>query len=313
MKILINYVSPEPEFVHSRRMNTATGYAMGGFEKVIEYSLGDIDANFRRKNEHILKHKRGAGYWLWKPYIVRKTLEGMGERDFLFYCDACSLFVGPIDPFIELMRKKGQDVLPFTGGKHVAAQYTKRDAFILMDCDAARYADSYQLMGGFHLWRKTAFSMKFVNSWLSYAQDERIITDRPNQCGKENYPGFIENRHDQSILSLLCKKNQLEEYDNTASVIFHQHAYKKGYTHFRQTEPSFIFHFRIAFRTCYYFCLRYPMKLRLNFLILREICLLRVKTFKVNSNVLKQLVARHLSPMAKHRIKQLRRYLGLFL
>ena len=26
---------------------------------------------------------------------------------------------------------------------------------------------------------------------------------------KENFPGFIENRHDQSVFSLLCKKNSI--------------------------------------------------------------------------------------------------------
>ncbi len=111
MKILINYATPA--FARSRRINTATGYAMGRFDKVIEYSPEDLDENFRRKNQHILKHKKGGGYWLWKPYIIRKTLEGMEEGDFLFYVDAGSFFLGPVEPLIEIMRQKGQDVLPF--------------------------------------------------------------------------------------------------------------------------------------------------------------------------------------------------------
>ena len=310
MKILINYASAVPEYVHCRRMNTATGYAMGGFDKVIEYSPeGLLDEDFRRKNEHILKYKKGAGYWLWKPYIVRKTLEEMGEEDFLFYSDARGLFLGPIDPFIELMRKKNQDILAFIGG-YVEAHFTKRDAFILMDCDTARYADSRQFKVGYHLWRKTAFSMKLVNSWLSYAQDERIITDMSNRCGKENYPGFIEHRYEQSIFSLLCKKNQLEGYDKIDSAIFQKGW--AGYIHFRQADPSFIFHFRRDFWTCYYFCLRYPMKFRLNFLILREIYLMRKGSKSLSEliniliHALIAIVSWHLNPLnwAKRRIKR---------
>ena len=76
MKILINYATPE--FAHRRRIQTATAYAVGGFDKVIEYSPEDLDEEFRRKNEQILKHKRGGGYWLWKPYIIKKTLAEMG-------------------------------------------------------------------------------------------------------------------------------------------------------------------------------------------------------------------------------------------
>ena len=35
-------------------------------------------------------------------------------------------------------------------------------------------------------------------------------SDRPNVCGLHNLPGFIEHRHDQSILSLLALRDQLE-------------------------------------------------------------------------------------------------------
>ena len=171
---------------------------MGGFDKVMEYSPEDLDEEFRRKNEQILKHKKGGGYWLWKPYIIEKTLATMEKEDFLFYADAGSLFTGPIEPFIELMRQRNQDVLPFQT-KTVESHWTKRDAFILMDCHTAPYADTKQLMAGFSLWKRTAFSMKLANEWLSYAQDERIITDIPNQGGKDNYPGFQAHRHDQSI------------------------------------------------------------------------------------------------------------------
>ena len=46
---------------------------------------------------------------------------------------------------------------------------------------------------------------------MGYACDARIITDMPNVCGKQNYRGFIEHRHDQSIFSLLTKKYQVSQ------------------------------------------------------------------------------------------------------
>ena len=48
--------------------------------------------------------------------------------------------------------------------------------------------------------------MDFFAEWLRHAQDERNLTDAPNQCGLPNYPGFVEHRHDQSILSLLGRR-----------------------------------------------------------------------------------------------------------
>ena len=47
---------------------------------------------------------------------------------------------------------------------------------------------------------------KFLQDLLYYSQDKRIITDDPNTLGLSNYPEFIENRHDQTILSILTKK-----------------------------------------------------------------------------------------------------------
>ena len=265
MKILINYATPE--FAHSRRIQTATAYAMGGFDKVIEYSPEDLDEEFRRKNEQILKHKKGGGYWLWKPYIIEKTLATMEEEDFLFYADAGSLFVGPIEPFIELMRQKNQDVLPFPI-RTVESHWTKRDAFILMDSDTASYADTKQIMAGFSLWNKTASSMKLADEWLSYAQDERIITDIPNQGGKDNYPGFQAHRHDQSIWSLLCKKHQLDGVRKLANAIVEERNIRGK----KRIDPDVILLYRrhIA-KAGFYFCSRHPMKFRLNFLILREV------------------------------------------
>ena len=248
MKILINYATPE--FARPRRINTATGYALGGFDKVIEYSPQDLDEDFRRKNERILKQEKGGGYWLWKPYIIRRTLQGMEEGDFLFYADAGSFFTGPVEPLIELMEKKNQDVLPFLA-RGLERHWTKRDVFTLMGCDTAEYADTRQFKATFSLWRKTAFSLKLADEWLSHSQDERMITDTPNQSGKDNYPGFRGNRHDQSVWSLLCKKHRLKSH---------------------RTKPGFVLHCRRGIRKYgYFFCLTHPTKLRLNFLILREV------------------------------------------
>ena len=41
---------------------------------------------------------------------------------------------------------------------------------------------------------------------LYFSQDKRIITNDPNTQVLPNYVGFQENRHNQSILSLLLKK-----------------------------------------------------------------------------------------------------------
>ncbi len=49
-----------------------------------------------------------------------------------------------------------------------------------------------------------------VAEWLRYAGDERVVTDIPNQMGLPDFDGFIDHRFDQSILSNLIYKLDLE-------------------------------------------------------------------------------------------------------
>jgi hypothetical protein len=58
---------------------------------------------------------------------------------------------------------------------------------------------------GFIMLKKNMETIAFISEWLTYTQDSRICSDIPNIFGA-NDPSFIENRHDQTILSLLCKK-----------------------------------------------------------------------------------------------------------
>lgn len=40
-----------------------------------------------RHKDFIENNKRGYGYWIWKPYIIKKTMEKMKDGDFLLYLD----------------------------------------------------------------------------------------------------------------------------------------------------------------------------------------------------------------------------------
>lgn len=209
MKVLINYANKT--FRPQQKRNTKTGKEIGRFDKVISYSPNNIDPAFYRENEHILSQKRGNGYYLWKPYFIEKTLRQLSDGDFLFYCDSAAFFIETFDPLIEICKNTGQDIIPFEI-PFVEKNWTKRDAFILMNCDSSEFSESKQRLAGFTLWRKSDFTMNFVAEYLKYGRDSRIITDSENVLGYDNYPGFIENRHDQSIFSLLSKQYGLEAF-----------------------------------------------------------------------------------------------------
>jgi hypothetical protein len=78
-----------------------------------------------------------------------------------------------------------------------------------MDCDNKEYWYSLQCDAAFALFRKSSLSIQFLEKWLEYDKDERILTNIANTCGKKNLPGFVSHRNDQSVLSLLAHKFQI--------------------------------------------------------------------------------------------------------
>ena len=88
---------------------------------------------FYKKNKQVLDNPRGAGYWLWKPYIILYTLKNkMHEGDVLIYIDSGTKLTGNLKPLVELALKK--DIVLFYNDGHKNSTWTKRDCFFYMDC-----------------------------------------------------------------------------------------------------------------------------------------------------------------------------------
>ena len=177
-------------------------------DRVHAFSPWDIDKEFRQQNKKILKRYRGAGYWLWKPYFIQKVLRTMEDNEYLLYLDAGSRIIDSIRPLIDLFANN-KPIICFELS-YPEKHWTKRDCFIALNCDSPLYADTNQRVACFHLWKKCAASLDFVDEWLRFAVQRPLINDSPSKV--PNYPGFIEHRHDQSIFSLLSKKYELEAF-----------------------------------------------------------------------------------------------------
>lgn len=199
MLYVINYADKKYEKV--RLMNTRFAYLKGKCDRVIEYSPESIDDDFLEKNKLILKNKKGGGYWLWKPYIINKTLDIINEGDYLFYCDAASIIINPISDLIEFMNKYEQSLLLFElPFKEV--QFTKKEVFNRLKVDENVLFEN-QILAGFILLKKSKIACQFVREWLALSQDYLLISDEIILPQNEL---FYQSRHDQSILSVLAKK-----------------------------------------------------------------------------------------------------------
>lgn len=209
MIVAINYA--DKKYRETQKFNTATAIRKGKADKVISYSPQDVDMEFRRRNRKILRQERGNGYWLWKPYFIWKTLEGLQENDYLVYLDSGAFYINDVRHLIRQMEADNQFMMAFELPFKESC-YTKRDVFVWMGSDELQYTHSNQRMATMVVLKKTESSVELVREWLKYGQEEEIITDAENHLGKDNYEGFIDNRHDQSIFSLLTKKYKVKAY-----------------------------------------------------------------------------------------------------
>ncbi|CAF1348649.1 unnamed protein product [Adineta steineri] len=198
--LLINFAHKCCQRSQQRNCNTGL---INGIRQCIKMNMSvfDNDQQFIKRNKHILNQTRGA-----ELYLAR-------EGDIIIYSDTTVNFIRNIQPLIKLT--KYQDVITF---KHTSKEYiwTKRDAFITMNVDEPLYYKSSAGIASYVILRKSLMSMTFVSKWLTYAQDNRIIIDDKNVFNMKNYDGFRENRHDQSILSLLAKKWNLTIYPDSS-------------------------------------------------------------------------------------------------
>jgi len=203
MNILINYA--DRMYYSSRKKNSESGLR-NGFDAIKEWCKEDLGL-IVEMNKGIFNEVKGAGYWLWKPWIIYKTLLEMSSDDVLFYCDSGSEFIAPVNEIMDICREDSNGLILFEGA-HMNKKYTKRDCFILMGCDSLEYTDIKQLTASFQVCRKTDFSLQFYEEHINAAQNANILTDIPN-ITKENYPEFIDHRHDQSILTNLTVKHNV--------------------------------------------------------------------------------------------------------
>lgn len=187
---------------------------MGCFNGGIKmFGPNDLDVDFNTGAvADVLKQSRGGGFWVWKPYIVMEMLKQVGDNDIILYSDAgCTLQVKGVPRL-----KEYADMISPTSGKSVLAmrlrdQVAKKwitgaifDNFGISLDDTI--ANSNQVLGGVNMFRKCPEAMAVVQRWLDVAKEHPdLFTDEHNEEAKKTNPEFIENRHDQSIFTLIVQ------------------------------------------------------------------------------------------------------------
>lgn len=168
------------------------------------------ESKFYKKNIKIFCNERGDGYWAWKSYFIYEALKRIEEGDILFYVDAGAEIINHVEPLVKLCKKQKGILLFSAVNKN--KYWTKKSCFKIMGCNSKKYWESSRVMGGYQIYIKNKRTMKFIKEYLKFSQIKKAIDDSPSFI--KNFKGFVEHRHDQSIVSGLAVKYKIQAFRN---------------------------------------------------------------------------------------------------
>jgi len=179
--------------------------------EIIIFNKNEIDEDFARKNHSILSLSKGGGYWLWKPYIIHNLLSKIQENDIVFYLDSKYYFIEPFkDLYYDYMINN--DILVWKNKPNEPSYFLKNwckmEVIQKYDIYNKVFIDNAKdCWAGAIVVKNNERSQKYIKEWLDMACIYENITDSPSSIPNDEQ--FIEHRHDQSLLSVVLLKNNL--------------------------------------------------------------------------------------------------------
>lgn len=179
--------------------------------RALQFDPSAMTHEFKRNNAWVLNQSRGAGFWLWKPYIINNAIQMLKEDDILIYSDAGIEIIGNVNHIIDRMR---EPIFFFTNGfsqidwckadclvKIIPERLSVKATFEKMIYAPGSIAGAQQVQASVIFFRVNSFTRQFVKEWLLWCQMPGLIDDSPSV--EENCPTFRDHRHDQAILTCL--------------------------------------------------------------------------------------------------------------
>ena len=160
-------------------------------------------------NQHqnfVINNPRGFGYWIWKPYIIKKNMEEMNDGEALLYLDCgCELDDKCKEELLNCIEiVKNDKIMACPLIVHKEIDWTKMDLIMKIGMDENNIM---QRQGGAILFLVCPETRILVNEWYELCGDYHNVDDSPSII--PNAHNFSDHRHDQSIFSLLTKKYNL--------------------------------------------------------------------------------------------------------
>eukprot|EP00811_Abedinium_folium_P032760 NODE_577_length_2915_cov_4.166069.p1 GENE.NODE_577_length_2915_cov_4.166069~~NODE_577_length_2915_cov_4.166069.p1 ORF type:complete len:875 (-),score=279.23 NODE_577_length_2915_cov_4.166069:181-2805(-) len=179
-----------------------------GAARAFAYSRADLDPAWLARNEALLSNRKGAGLWLWKPYVILKALRDDSvpwHHGVVVWVDAGNfLYANP--------RRLAESTLH---ASDVAAprlkccledEWTHPTSLRALDGMGYEIAQRPQLGAYFVLLRKTPKAIGFVLEWLMHAEERLKLWPEQQRSDPAEPPTYERHMADQSVFSVLFKR-----------------------------------------------------------------------------------------------------------
>ena len=210
-KILITFSGKPYEATTSLIVDRAT--SMGADEVFVYDDKWLTEQPFYEQNKWLWEHphKRGFGWYVWKPYIIWDALQKAQNGDVVMFIDADAV---PIDDFgmlFDICAKDG-GIMLFAAETHKHYKWCKKDCYMVMGQDEEKYRDVQAGVARFMLFQKGSWkATQFLMEWITYCVNPKANTFDDSTIAPEN-EGFIEHRAEQAIMTNLGHKYGLKFY-----------------------------------------------------------------------------------------------------
>ena len=201
----------------SKELNFYKGIKIFGW-KNLSYEKQKQISLFFQKGE-----KRLYGYSCWKPEIILSYLNEIPKDSILQYSDIGCHFnhkgIKRLNDYIQITNKN--NMLSFKYNKpsfdlkenfkfqiYYEYQYTKADSWKYLKINRdSEILKTEQIWSGTMFFKNNSYVKNFLNEWANICKISNLVDD--SESTEPNHPNFIEHRHDQSIFSIMCKKEKI--------------------------------------------------------------------------------------------------------
>lgn len=199
---LVSYAAGDE--IYFRNQNALQESAINkGIDVVINYRQEYVDPAFIHKHADVFQHKIGAGYWLWKPWMILHTMQQMQDNEILIYSDVNYVFVRPITDLLTVMQN--HDILIVEHPSRTREQESLQAALDGMGCSSDSCRKGLNTLSGFMLLKNNATTRAFIQEWLLACEVREYLIPGP---GKDPNSALLDHKPDQSTLGLLAYKHR---------------------------------------------------------------------------------------------------------